>query len=261
MIRRDIDGGWILITQDDHAVLSFDIMKNWGNSRFEEIIPNEQVLTAIKEHDCGWKKWDSSSVLNKQNNYPTNFIEMYTNDQYVIWKNSYESLRDDSSYAASLVALHFSKFNNNTLTKNPDNRTAKILRDKINKFVQRNLKLNSDNKDKNGFLPIDVRINLRFLQIGDIVSLALCHGWSSTEIENVPLNYHDDNVILKLSSQDGLNYEIDPNPFPENNLEFKVKGKKLLKKEFKSQDELDMAFSDATEQILSFSICSCQEER
>lgn len=254
MIRRETEEGWILITQDDHALLSFDIMKNWGNSKFEEIVPQNDVLTAIKEHDCGWKEWDSKPVLNKHNHYPKNFMEMYTKDQYVIWKSSYESLSENCKYAASLVALHFAKFNNHTLSKNPDNRTAKILREKINQFVNNNLNLHLNGNHQNGYLPIDVRINLRFLQIGDILSLALCHGWSSTEIENVPLNYYDDTVLLKFNSDDGLNYNIVPNPFSENEFNFSIRGKKLFGKNFKNQDELDKAFDDAIEQDLIFKI-------
>lgn len=254
MIRRETKNGWILITQDDHAALSFDIMKNWGNSHFEEIVPQDEVLTAIKEHDAGWKKWDSLAVFNKENGYPTNFMEMYSKDQYVIWKNSYESLSGHYNYAASLVALHFSKFNNQTLKKNPDNETAKMLREKINEFVKNKLSLNAKKNELNGFLPIDVRINLRFLQIGDIISLALCHGWSFTEINNVPLNYNDDNLLLKLTSRDGLNYKIDPNPFSENEFTFEIKGKKLLQKQFNSQDELDAAFRNADEYTLTYSI-------
>ncbi|MGH7886036.1 MAG: DUF3891 family protein, partial [Thermodesulfobacteriota bacterium] len=114
MIRRETEAGWMLITQDDHAYLSFEIMKNWGNGKFEEIAPRDEVLTAIREHDFGWKKWDATAVLNKKNFYPKNFMEMYTKDQYMIWKNSFENLADNNRYASSLVALHFAKFNNHT---------------------------------------------------------------------------------------------------------------------------------------------------
>ncbi|MGH7885821.1 MAG: DUF3891 family protein, partial [Thermodesulfobacteriota bacterium] len=145
-------------------------------------------------------------------------------------------------------------FNNHTLNKNPDNNTAKMLRDEINEFVSKKLNINSNSKNLNGYLPMDVRINLRFLQIGDILSLALCHGWRSARIENVPLNYRSDNVVLELFSNDGLNYRISSNPFSFDELAFEVKGKKLSKNKYIKQDELDKDFNAASDETLNFSI-------
>lgn len=254
MIRRDVNNSWILISQNDHAHLSYEIMKNWGNDQFEQIFPADEVLTAIREHDCGWKEWDKRPVLNKENEYPKNFMEMDVKDQYVIWKNSFENLSENHNYASALVALHFSKFNNKSLTRNPDNRTAKILKNEINEFVSEKLNIKNNKKKSNGFLPMDVRINLRFLQIGDIISLALCHGWNSTVIENVPINYRNDSINLNISSEDGYNYSVSPNPFSENDLNFDIVGKKLPSRKFRSQEDLDKDFDKAREQILRFSI-------
>lgn len=254
MIRRDINESWILITQNDHAYLSYDIMKNWGNERFEEIFPGDEVLTAIREHDCGWKDWDKKAVLNRNNLYPKNFMEMYIKDQHVIWKNSFENQSDNHNYASALIALHFSKFNNKSLKKNPDNRTAKKLKKNIHQFVDEKLKLHKSGKTSNGYLPMDVRINLRFLQVGDIISLALCHGWSTTVIENVPVNYKNDLTTLSINSEDGLNYLISPNPFSDKDLRFDIRGKKLEYKKFKSQEELDEAFDNSEEVELKFTI-------
>ncbi|NIP31500.1 MAG: DUF3891 family protein [Candidatus Dadabacteria bacterium] len=254
MIRRETDNGWLLINQYDHSVLAYDIMKNWGNDQFADIIPQNEVLLAIKEHDCGWKKWDSRAWLNISNRFPKNFMEMYTNDQYKIWSESFEMHSGKNPYASALIALHFLKFNNQTLIKNPDNRTSLILKNKINWFVSKMLDINFTSEEINGLLPSDVGVNLKFLQFGDIISLTLCHGWASTRIEEVPVNYHGKEVIVDLISEDGLNFKVKPNPFSKDKLYFEISAKELNEKEFNTQEKLDEAFSNSKEVRLSFSI-------
>ena len=143
---------------------------------------------------------------------------------------------------------------NKSLKKNPENRTAKKFKENIHQFVDEKLKIQKRGKASNRYLPMDVRINLRFLQVGDIISLALCHGWRSTVIENVPLNYKNDLITLGINSEDGLNYQISPNPFSDKDLRFDIRGKKLHSRKFSSQEELDKAFDNSEDVELTFTI-------
>jgi len=85
MIRRDVKEGWVLINQHDHAELSGEIMRFWGNKEFSRLESYDEVLFAIRGHDNGWKEWDSSPRINPVNQYPMNFLEMTSSDQADIW--------------------------------------------------------------------------------------------------------------------------------------------------------------------------------
>lgn len=253
MIRREINGGWILITQHDHAELSGQIMTHWGNSEFSKPDPYDEVLYAVREHDSGWKEWDSLPKINPETGYPANFTEMSFQDQGDIWRRCYNPYSKDKPYASCLVALHFSKFSRNNLRKDPGNQVAKSLHKELKEFVADGLNLQiSDGNLKQ--IPNDVIKNLKLLQIGDIISLALCHGWRSVEITEVPYDYRGSETTLHIESGDGFNYSVAPFPFDELNLSFSIKGREIDRKTFSSDQELRDAIENSTDTSLDFTI-------
>ncbi|MEQ9619342.1 MAG: DUF3891 family protein [Deltaproteobacteria bacterium] len=253
MIRREYNNGWILITQYDHAVLAGSIMSNWGNERFSRPEPLDEVLFAVREHDCGWKSWDSSPKINPENGYPANFMEMEPEDQSGIWSSSYESHSKSHPYASSLIALHFARFNQKILSREPSNDAANNLKREINEFVADNLDTAASGLKPNG-IPEQVKINLRIVQIGDIISLSLCHGWDSMKIAAAPINYKGETVDLKLESKDGFNYVISPYPFSKPLISCRIMGKRLDRKSFASDRELRRYLESARTESLDFTI-------
>ena len=261
MIRRESDEGWVLIAQPDHAFLSSRIMNFWGNGDFETITPGDKVMLAIREHDCGWEKTDSVADFNPENGYPRNFMEMCTESQFEIWSECFERHLGNHPYACALIALHFSGFNERNILRNPSDKAAVLLRNKIREFLRQNLGIRVGEGSLNGYLPVDIRTNLRFLQVGDIISLALCHGTKSVTIQDVPINYLGDTTEITLSSEDGLNYTVSPNPFSQDSLRFDISGRKLEKKSFSEKAELEEAFHRAGGETFDLSISSKAEGR
>ena len=261
MIRRESGEGWTLITQPGHAFLSSRIMSFWGNEDFEAITPADEVMLAIREHDCGWEKTDSMADLNPKNGYPRNFMEMRPESQLEIWSECFERHLGGHPYACALIALHFSELNERTISRNPGSEAAVSLREKIRELLRQSLEIGAGEGSPNGYLPADIRTNLRFLQVGDMISLALCHGSRSVSIQDVPVNYLGDTVEMALSSEDGLNYAVSPNPFSRELLRFDVSGRKLEKKSFASAAELENAFHSARGETFYFSISSVAEGR
>jgi hypothetical protein len=255
MIRREEKEGWFLINQHDHAALSRQIMNYWGNEAFEPPDPQDEVLFAIIEHDNGWKEWDTSPKVNTQTGYPMNFMEMDFPDQKTIWTSSFRRFSEDHPYASALIALHFRVFNEKIIDKNEGNSEAKRLNFEMNKFIAASLNLKFSNS---GLLPLPkkAKINLRLLQVGDIISLALSHGWPSIEIDAVPLNYKGTAFRLKLTSSDGKNYIINPYPFSQDTLRFQIIGKRLNQKRFNSDDELRQILNECDIEALELSIKS-----
>lgn len=255
MIRREEKEGWFLINQHDHAALSGQIMNYWGNDAFEPPHPQDEVLFAIAEHDNGWREWDSSPKVKAQTGFPMNFIEMDFPDQKTIWTRSYRRFSEDHPYASALVALHFRVFNQKIIDKNEGNSEARKLNLEMNKFIANSLNLKFSNSGLPP-LPKKAKINLRLVQVGDIISLALCHGWPSIDIDAAPLNYKGMASKLKLTSSDGKNYIINPYPFSQSKLRFQIIGRKLGQKQFNSDDELRQILNESNSETLELSIKS-----
>ncbi|MBI2487377.1 MAG: DUF3891 family protein [Deltaproteobacteria bacterium] len=254
MIRKDIEQGWILINQNDHAHLSGEIMAYWGDGKFTKPEPRDEVLFAIREHDSGWREWDSSPKVNPVTQFPMNFLEMNSYNQAEIWKRCFKRHSAEHPYASALIALHFGKLNEKALNKNSNNGTARTSHKEIINFVSKMLTINISNLDLNS-MPKDVQVNLRHVQIGDVISLALCHGWSSIEITDVPLDYKNgQTTALSLKSTDGNNYVVSPYPFTEPLIKFHIKGRRLNQKKFSKDDELRKQLGESKFETLEFSI-------
>ncbi|MGE5445606.1 MAG: DUF3891 family protein [Ignavibacteriales bacterium] len=251
MIRRDEKDGWILISQHDHAELSGEIMKYWGNKEFGGL--DSEVLFAIGEHDNGWKEWDSSPKVNSVSRYPMNFLEMSSSDQSEIWRRCFKRHSANHPYASALIALHFGKLNEKSLNKNSNNGMARALQIEISDFVSDMLKINISNSNLNS-LPKDVQVNLRLVQVADIISLTLCHGWLSIGIEDVPVSYNGSTAILNLKSIDGSNYVMAPYPFSQPLINLQVEGRRLGQKKFSGDAELREMLAESRREVLHFSI-------
>lgn len=251
MIRRDDTGGWVLVTQYDHAVLAGDLMRRWGNEAFSTPQPREEVIFAVREHDCGWKEWDSSPKINPENGYPANFMEMESSDQSDIWRRSFETHSVEHPYASALIALHFARFNRKLLVRDPSDPYAKSLESDIESFVSDKLGIDAS---KPGSFPPGVEVNLRLLQVGDIISLALCHGWESMEIADVPLDYKGRSSRLVLESDDGFNFALSPCPFSGTPLELSVRARRLGRKSYSDSGDLRRTLGSTPFTTLDFTI-------
>ena len=130
---------------------------------------------------------------------------------------------------------------------------AQSLHSEIIDFVSNMLKINASDLNLSS-LPKDVQVNLGLVQVGDIVSLALCHGWSSNEIKYASLNYDSSLTTLSLESWDGSNFTITPYPFAEPSLRFQVRGRELKQKKFSSDAELRRILNETEYETLYFSI-------
>lgn len=255
MIRREEKDGWFLINQDDHAALSGAIMNYWGNEAFEPPDPPDEVLFAIAEHDNGWREWDSSPKVETQSGYPMNFMEMDFADQKAIWTRSFRRYSQDHPYASALIALHFRVFNQKVISRNEDDGEAKTLNVEMNKYIAKSLDLEFSNSGLRP-LPKKAKINLRLVQVGDLISLALCHGWPSVDIDAAPLNYAGTAFRLKLTSSDGNNYIINPYPFSQDKLRFQIIGRRAGQKQFNSDAELRRVLNESKFETLELSIKS-----
>ncbi|MEQ8846936.1 DUF3891 family protein [Botrimarina sp.] len=123
MIRREAklaDGrpGWLLIPQQEHARLSYELAAAWGNDDTPPLVcpPEEpghplagvraELLEAIRRHDDGWAAWWDAPGFDAAGK-PYAFTEMPTADAQRVWDGSIESCAPVGPLAGWVVASHF----------------------------------------------------------------------------------------------------------------------------------------------------------
>ncbi len=245
MIRRETQNGWFFFTQDDHAKLSARIMSLWGGGGFFFPEPATEMLFALSEHDCGWKEADGSPVLNS-NGKPEDFTEVPPSRQCEIWRRSFNRHRHAHPGACVLIALHFNKFNERTLARG-SNKWSLSLREEIREFVTKTLKIESMER-----IPAETARELRLLQAGDAISLALCHGWESFEISDIPLENGDTGAVrLKMIGENS--YSVSPWPFSRGGrLDFNADFTRTRENFFDSNERLLRVTDGSRKEKISF---------
>jgi hypothetical protein len=106
MLFREQAQGWIAITQPMHAWLSGQLARVWGNERFGEVAPREEVCLGAEQHDVGHTAWEQAPALNPQTGLPYSFLELPRQVHLQMWSSAARLVLPQGRYAALLVSLH-----------------------------------------------------------------------------------------------------------------------------------------------------------
>jgi len=106
MLYRQEKQGRIAITQPTHAWLSGQLGRAWGNERFGEVAPWEEVCLGAEQHDVGHTAWEQAPTLNPQTGLPYSFLEMPRQLHVRLWSEAARCVLPQGRYAALLVSLH-----------------------------------------------------------------------------------------------------------------------------------------------------------
>lgn len=124
MIRRNLPLGtdpqsWLLISQIEHARLSYLLAELWGRGEVSPVIGGldetnaarmqvrREVLQAIEHHDDGWASWEAAPMLDPARGEPLDFMEMPQSSAVPIWDESIRAARGEGPLAGWMVAGHF----------------------------------------------------------------------------------------------------------------------------------------------------------
>src|SRR6266566_7874905 len=107
MLYRQEKQGKIAITQPMHAWLSGQLARAWGNERFGEVVPFEEVCLGAEQHDIAHADWERAPKLNPQTGRPYSFLEAPKTMHIPIFSSASSLVLNQGRYAALLVSLHF----------------------------------------------------------------------------------------------------------------------------------------------------------
>jgi hypothetical protein len=223
--------GHLVVTQPTHAWLSGQIARAWGNNRFGQFEPWEEVCLAAEQHDIGMTSSDRAPTLDTETGLPTTFMRMATETHLRLWTEGPDQVLVQSRYAALLTSLHGSALYQH---RSAEPQVAAFL-ERRRAFEQR---LISDLEP-----PADeLARNRRLLWTWDGLSLALILGWPPWTAERVPAAGQQ-TVDLRLEL-DAEAHMLDPWPFERERVRFHIEGR-VLRGEFATTADLQRALAQA----------------
>ena len=109
IVRRHVlaDGrpGWLLISQVDHAEVSWQLAQAWEPQKsFADVPP---LAAAILHHDDGWQAWDLQPGVDPATGVPRDFLHMEVADAIAIWTRSIDQAAAYGILCQWLVSSHF----------------------------------------------------------------------------------------------------------------------------------------------------------
>ena len=108
MLLREDDSGVLAIGQPSHAWLSGQLARAWGNQRFGQVEPREEVCLAADQHDVGMAAFDREPSFDERTGLPHSFMEMPLEVHTELWLQGPRGLFRDHTVASGLARPRFS---------------------------------------------------------------------------------------------------------------------------------------------------------
>ncbi len=106
MVIREQEGGYLCIPQSQHAGISGQLARAWGNEEFGLPEPHPELCLAASRHDDGMDDFDAQPDLDPETGLPRDFMHMPLDRWLECWRRGPALVAEDSPYAGLLVCLH-----------------------------------------------------------------------------------------------------------------------------------------------------------
>src|SRR3954469_13395873 len=233
MIRRRVGDEFWLIPQHDHALLSGELARNFGNDRCAKPQAASSVL-GVSLHDCGWPIHDECPTLN-QNGFPLDVFETSPEIGLNVWTESAKRAGDQDTYAGLLVSLHSLSLSVLATSQVFDNEQFDVnnarVRFEVNKFqhlqieqqesLRKQLGMRTDIPLKIGLAEHSIdpkehalEFDFRLLQAMDKLSLCICCTKPPfAKVEPLLDRPAGKTLALNVSRLDATKLVVNPWPF------------------------------------------------
>ena len=167
MILNAQDESLRLVTQNDHAHLSAEILSLWVSDGLPEHPRRRELLFAAREHDNGWRETDSAPFHDPSTGRPHDFITLDREERWRIWRRGPERYVEREPYAALLITRH-------ALTLHGDHRGDPEWSEVFAAWRR----LEEELMETTGTGEEQLAADYRWIDLADLISLALCAGWT-----------------------------------------------------------------------------------
>ena len=256
MIVQQHGDPMVVIRQTDHAFLSGFFAREWGNEVFERPEPFASFCLAAAEHDNGWQEWEMLPGVDPKTFAPHTFMTVPTDEHIALYQRGIERAVRADLYTGMLIVGHCMNLYDRARATMPGY-SAKYVRSHEQHlaadFVQRlrlqQLRLKVDLRNDPAMRPFTdesrIKANQQRLDALDRLSLYFCLGeGGDITIEDVPVSEQSE-VDWQLREVGENRYSLDPYPFRREPLEFALLERRIPKRRYMDEGDLQKVLTAA----------------
>jgi hypothetical protein len=237
-----------------------------GNEVFMQPEPVESFRLAAMEHDNGWDEWELLPGIDPVTFLPYSFMSIPTEEHIELYRRGIERVVKTDRYAGLLVSMHCLALYDRTRATMPGF-SAKYVKSQDSTMVtdflqtlrlqQLRLKvdLRADPLTKNFTDEKWLQANAQRLEALDRLSLYFCMGpLEGATIDAVPADYQGTEVDWDLQPEGGNAATLEPYPFRRDPLEISILARRIPKRRYADDGDLQKALSQASYFALKFTL-------
>jgi len=266
MIIQQTNDPMLVIRQTDHAILSGFFAREWGNDVFPRPEPFASFCLAAAEHDNGWQEWEITPGVDPKSFAPYTFMSVPTDEHVLLYQRGIDRVVKSDLYAGLLVASHCMGLYDRAKATMPGY-SAKYVKSQeqhhANDFVQRlrlqqlRLKVDLRNDPATKELTDEklIAANVQRLAALDRLSLYFCLGADrDTTIEGVPMDDNGEEADWELRAAGVNEFTLEPYPFRREPLEFALLARRIPRRRYMDDVDLQSVLSAAPFFQLKFKV-------
>ena len=154
----------LMITQPDHARFSAELLSLWR--ALADHPRREELLFAVREHDNGWRETDSAPHCDTERGRPHDFISLPQRERIELWERGTARFAGERPYASLLIVRHAIR-----LHQERKGEEWQAFREYLDELYQ-------GLAEETGASEEEVEADYSWLDLADLISLAVCNGWS-----------------------------------------------------------------------------------
>jgi hypothetical protein len=217
--------GKLAVKQEDHAALAAFILENWAAHSFPNHPDREQIITATREHDLGWRKFDANPRLDAKTHLPVDYTKITPQEATAIWAQAADRFIESEPFVALLITHH--AYTLHEATSRRDSKWKQFFID----FARRRAAL----RDQLGLTHNEIEHPYSFIRMADWFSLQ--YALDPKLGEEKPERYAGYSV-----KREADHYLFRPYPFMSRTLSYTLPVYPLPPKGFASEKEVKAAF-------------------
>jgi hypothetical protein len=97
---------FLLVTQNDHAHFSGELLSLWRSDGLSDHPRRADLVFAAREHDNGWREADAAPRVDRETGEPYGFLSLPAADRIEIWRRGIRRYREQRPYVALLIHQH-----------------------------------------------------------------------------------------------------------------------------------------------------------
>ncbi len=259
IVRKQADGGMLLIGQTDHSRLVGQLAAHWGNARFAAPEPFEAVARAAAYHDFGWLRYETSPLFDAESGETPEFRRVPpSQSQLEGYEWCIDWLLGADPYASLIVNMHRTGLwrNRYGTIKHPAGFNPRQPNPAIEAFIARNEA--RQQRERAQFDEARLWINYRLLQVWDLLGLYFCCAEPCEDhLEPVPTRYgggNDEGVRLSLHPMEPRKIAFEPYPFDHRPFEVQLACRRLPQAAYPDTAAFRRAYFQAPTELMRFEL-------